>query len=233
MTAAWEQPSLFAGEPPQVGYPRPVFAIDPSQFTNGQRVADLARLGYLPEPVLDPTYGYGSMWEEYRPEHLTCVDLNPERGVQVEDFRHLPFGDNHFASCLFDPPYKFAGTPTTTHAGGHDDLYGITHWRSPAELMRLQRDGAVECARVTSDFLIVKCMDQVVSDRVGWQTHTMTALMEGIGWHLNDSLLLMSYRAQDPARGQKHARRNYSTFLVFRPGPPPVSTRRPSDTVES
>jgi hypothetical protein len=180
-------------------------------------VADLHRLGYLPEPVLDPTCGFGGMWT--RMPHLDVVrcDLNPARGVMVCDFTDMPFEDNQFASCLYDPPYRFAGTPTDTDDGGHDDFYGTDVYRTKAEQIQLILDGATECARVTRDFLIVKCQDQVVADAVGWQTRIVTDHVESLGWRFKDSLILLSYRAQPAGRSQQNARRNYSTFLVFTP----------------
>lgn len=213
----WTQLSAF-GEDVHHYARNEVLAIDGSQTTNGERVSDLARLGYLPSPVLDPTFGYGGMWTRHVPHSLTTLDANPARGANFcGDFRDMPFADNQFASCVYDPPYRFAGTPTDTDDGGHDDHYGTDQYRTKAEQIALILDGATECARVTSRFLIVKCQDQVVADAVGWQTRIVTDHVEGLGWRFKDSLLLLSYRAQPAGRSQQNARRNYSTFLVFTP----------------
>jgi len=215
---AWTQLSI-TGEDNVDHYARDeVMAINGQHTTNGQRVADLASLGYLPSPVLDPTHGYGLMWTRHVPQFLIRCDINPARGVQVASFTDLPFADNHFASCIYDPPYRFAGTPTDTDDGGHDDFYGTDIYRTKAEQIQLILDGATECARVTREFLIVKIMDQVVAGSVGWQSLLVTDHLRRRGWVLKDSLLLVSYRAQPSGRSQQNARRNYSTFLVFVPG---------------
>lgn len=216
---AWTQLSLTGDTAVDHFVRDEVLAINPAHTTNGQRVRDLARLGYLIEPVLDPTYGYGSMWSEYRPEELWIGDANPARvghaSEAAHDFRDMPYANRFFGSCLYDPPYRFAGTPTDVDEGGHDDYYGTDVYRTKAEQLQLILDGAEECARVTEHYLIVKCQDQVVADAVGWQTRTVTDHVEARHFVLKDSLHLLSYRAQPAGRSQQNARRNYSTFLVF------------------
>jgi hypothetical protein len=220
MTEAWTQLSL-TGDDDHTHYVRDeVLAIDARHTTNGERVADLARLGYLPEPVLDPTYGYGSMWTHHLPEHFVYGDLDPDKTGPWGplDFTALPFRDDEFASVLYDPPYRFAGTPTDTDEGGHDDLYGTHVYRTKAEQLTLILDGAVECARVAREVLIVKCQSQVVANSVTWQPYIVAQHLDALGWKLKDSLMLLSYRPQPAGRRQVNARRNYSEFLVFVPG---------------
>lgn len=220
---AWTQLSL-GGTDDLAHYRRDeVMAIDLRHSENGQRVRDLARLGYLPEPVLDPTFGYGSMWTEYMPEQLVAGDFDRRKvppGGLVLDFCALPFDDRSFASCLYDPPYRFAGTPTDTGEGGHDDLYGTQVYRTKAQQIGLILDGAVECARVTSTSLIVKCQRQVVAGRVFPQPMVVCDHLADQGWRYKDEMHLISYRPQPPGRRQLHARSNYSTFLVMERGDP-------------
>lgn len=209
--------SLFGDERPV--YRRDeVLVIDPSQTTNGERVADLARLGYLPEPVLDPTYGYGSMWTHHRPAMFTGCDFDPAKsplGVSV-DFTALPFADRSFASVLYDPPYKLAGSPSENDPD-HDIRYGVDVRRTHPEQWALIYDGLAECARVASQYLIVKCQDQVSTYRVRFQTRDITDKAAEHGWELKDRLHLLSYRPQPAGRSQRNARNNFSTFLVFVP----------------
>lgn len=216
-TEAWTQLSL-TGEDDQTVYVRDeVLAIDVRHTVNGQRVADLARLGYLPEPVLDPTYGYGSMWTHHQPSMFTGCDYDSDKsplGVSV-DFTALPFESNSFPSVLYDPPYRFAGTPTDTDEGGHDDLYGTQVYRTKEQQLTLILDGAVECARVASEFLIVKCQDQVVANKTFFQTRAVEDRLRIVGWELRDRLHFLSYRPQPAGRSQTNARNNFSTFLVF------------------
>lgn len=194
----------------------PILAIDPSQTRNGQRVADLARLGYLPEPVLDPTYGLGGMWTEYRPKVLIASDLDPTRGVAVADYRCLPWPGETFGSVLFDPPYRLAGT--ATNQGGMDDRYGIGAYRSVEDVHGDMVTGMAECFRVTKrdGYVIVKCAAQVCGGRVRWQPEMMaTAARDLFRARLVDELHLIGGRAQPAGRSQQHARRNFSTFVVL------------------
>jgi hypothetical protein len=213
---AWTQLSL-TGEDDHTQFVRDeVLAIDVRHTVNGQRVADLARLGYLPEPVLDPTYGYGSMWTHHRPERLVYGDLDPDKTGPwgVFDFTALPFADRAFASVLYDPPYKLAGSPSENDPD-HDVRYGVDVRRSHPEQWALIYDGLAECARVADEYLIVKCQDQVSTFRVRFQTRDITDKAAEFGWELKDRLHLLSYRPQPGGRTQVNARNNFSTFLVF------------------
>ena len=62
---------------------------------------------------------------------------------------------------------------------------------------------------------MAKCMDQVCSGRVHWQTHMMAAHAEALGCRLVDSILVLGEREQPSGRRQVHVRRNYSTLLVL------------------
>jgi hypothetical protein len=227
VSEAWTQLSL-TGDDDHTHYTRDeVLAIDARQTTNGERVADLARLGYIVSPVLDPTFGYGSMWTHHRPDELWIGDADPAKvpdphthpwaHAEVLDFTALPYESGQFATTLYDPPYRFAGTPTDTDEGGHDDLYGTDVYRTKAEQLKLILDGAGECSRVTTDYLIVKCQDQVVAGSTFFQTRAVEDHLSVRGWLLKDRLHLLSYRPQPAGRSQKNARNNYSTFLVFVP----------------
>jgi hypothetical protein len=235
---------------------------------NAQLMADCAELGYLPESVLDATYGTGRFWRDYHPGQLWRNDLDPESPAELHfDFRKLPFIDGKFAAVVFDPPYKLNGTSTGRGPSAADDGYGVGgEYSSVAAKMDLIYDGALECARVSSRYLLVKCQDQVVSGNVVWQTSDITRCLEwkfdpekGLPvrteWRLVDMLHVQGYRKQPesrkcptcggtgelwprpedrdgraendepracpdcengriPAR-QIHARRDYSTLLVF------------------
>lgn len=214
---AWTQLSLTGDADVETFRRDEVLAIDPAHTTNGERVADLARLGYLNGRVIDPTYGYGGMWTHFTPDELLATDLDAAKSPTGESvsFLALPYPDHHADSTLYDPPYRHAGTPT--NHDGHDDQYGTDVYRTKAEQTALILGGATECSRVTSGFLIVKCQDQVVADCVNFQTRTVIDHVATLGWELKDRLHLLSYRAQPAGRSQQNARNNFSTFLVFRP----------------
>lgn len=183
---------------------------------NAELVVDLAQLGYLNGRVLDATFGLGRFWNLHRPEQLVTVDIDPTRDADiVADFRHLPFPSNAFGAVVLDPPYKLNGTSTGKGPSASDVDYGVTVYQPPKERHQMICDGITECTRVASQYLIVKCQDQVVSGRVHWQTRIFADHAESIGLGLVDMLHVTSYRAQPPGRRQIHARRDYSTALVF------------------
>ena len=199
----------------------PVMAID-KWATNADLIADCARLGYLREDwrTLDPTYGYGTFWQKWRPDSLVGTDLDPAKSQAsyVVDFTAMPFDDGYFDCVVFDPPYKLNGTPSDTD--GADERYGVHgdyfRWE---DRMQLCRDGISECARVLGDgYLLVKCQDQVCSGKVRWQTIDFTNHAASLGLGLVDRFDFLSYRAQPAGRRQVHARRNASTLLVFKRG---------------
>jgi hypothetical protein len=184
---------------------------------NAELMRDIAALGYLPEPVLDATYGKGRFWNLYRPERMVTNDLDPTTDADVHrDFRRLLFPSGVFASVMFDPPYKLNGTSTGIGPSASDDDYGVGGaYSSVEQKMTLIRDGLTECARLADQYIILKCQDQVVSGNVVWQTRIFTDHAERLGFKLVDMLHVRGYRAQPPGRRQLHARRDYSTALVF------------------
>lgn len=187
-----------------------------TRTNNAELVADLHQLGYINGNVLDATYGLGRFWSQYRPENLTAVDLDPRRGVLVADFRCLPFASNTFDSATFDPPYKLNGTSTGKGASASDDDYGVGGaYQTVGQKHALMLDGMTECARVTSGHLIVKCQDQICSGSLQMQTVMMIDHGKAIGCKLVDVLHVSGHRKQPPGRRQIHARRDYSTALVF------------------
>lgn len=195
----------------------PILAAHPWP-TNGQLIADCARLGYLtPDSyTLDPTWGHGTWWTIWRPHRLEASDLDPTKsptGTSI-DVTNLPWDDNTFDAVTFDPPYKLNGTPTHQV----DDRYGVAGaYTSRDDRHRLILDGITECARVLrpGGRLLVKVQDQVNGGRVRWQTDLATAHALELGLHKTDALLMLGGRPQPEGRRQVHARRNYSTLLVF------------------
>lgn len=196
----------------------PVMAVH-AWPTNGHLIADVARLGYLQAErlTLDPTYGLGTWWTQWRPRRLVASDLDPEKspcGSSV-DVTALPHHDETFDAVTFDPPYKLNGTPTAQV----DERYGVGGiYTSRADRHQLILAGLDECARVLAagGHLLVKCQDQVNGGRVRWQTDMVTQRAEAIGLEKVDVLHHLGYRPQPPGRRQEHARRNHSTLLVFR-----------------
>lgn len=186
--------------------------------TNAHLIEDVAALGHLRAEwsTLDPTYGLGVFWKRWRPEALTCHDLDPAEAPHgPADFRALPYRADAFDAVVFDPPYKLNGTPSDA-----EERYGThkaTRWQ---DRMALIERGVQECARVVKPggYLLVKCQDQVCSGKVRWQTDLVTNALELYGWEKVDRMDLLSYRPQPAGTSQVHARRNSSQLLVFRAG---------------
>lgn len=191
-----------------------VLAID-ERRTNGELIADVAKLGYLDGSVLDCTYGLGRFWTEWMPERLTATDGNPAKSPSVAggvDFTDMPFGDDEFDAVVFDPPYRLNGTPDQNYDAG----YGIatpTRWQ---DRMATIGRGVGECCRVARRHVLVKCQAQVVSGRVVWQDVEIVMAAAVVGWRLVDRFDLVTPQRPQPAgRRQVHARRNHSTLLVL------------------
>lgn len=193
--------------------------------TNADMVVDVERLGYLQREwlTLDCTYGLGRFWKRWRPDRLLRHDIAPECAPDGPvDARHLPYRSGVFDAAVVDGPYKLNGTTS----GASDQSYGVHVPASRdgrhelicdmiAEAVRVLRPPTVRPAR-PGGVLLVKCQDQVNGGRNRWQTRIFSDHAESLGCRLVDQLHLRSYRPQPPGRRQVHARRNYSTLLVFR-----------------
>jgi hypothetical protein len=193
--------------------PGPILAIDPRRKTNAQLIADVARLGYLPEPVIDVTYGYGNFWADYQPAQLTTNDLHQPAQHAYSYLRPEQWPEDWiraFSTAVFDPPYKLNGTPTD------DDRYGADQQMSVAQRLRELRVGAVATARLVRPHgvLLVKCQAQVASGVVHWQPDLVLDAVKADGWGRVDEMHLLN--TVRPQRSQVHARRNYSTLLVLK-----------------
>jgi hypothetical protein len=195
---------------------QPVLAAD-RWANNAALIADCARLGYLRREwrVLDPTFGRGLWWTEFRPEDLVASDL--ATGV---DFRCLPWPEAEFDAVAYDPPYVAPGGRRTTGLPDLFDRYGLVDApATPALLQEMIDAGLAECARVVrpGGLLLVKCQDYVSSGRLWPGTHHTLCTAFGIGLELVDRLEhIGGVRPQPPNRRQVHARRNLSTLLVLR-----------------
>lgn len=183
--------------------------------TNGQLMADCARLGYLDGTVADVTYGLGKFWTHVRPDGLLAFDLDPRRGVAVADFRSLPLGDDSVDVVVFDPPYKLNGTSTGRGPSAADERYGVVGYLPSAKTHDLIDDGLTEAMRVARRRVLVKVQDSISSGRLHMQTHDVISRARELGGSIDDVLHVVGYRAQPPGRRQLHARRNHSTLIVI------------------
>lgn len=198
--------------------------------TNGDLIADVARLGYLEtsDLILDPTWGLGRWWTQWQPDDggLIGSDIDPTKsplGYSV-DFRTMAWAADRFDAVAFDPPYKLNGTATKSV----DGRYGVDIYAGPNERHLLITDGMTECTRVLKPggILLVKCQDQVCSGRIWWQTDLFTTHANSLGLTKVDRFDLLGGGRPQPARTRKdgkpsvqqHAYGRPSTLLIFRKG---------------
>ena len=212
--------------------------------SNAEMILDAHRLGYLRDDdvTLDPTYGEGVWWKQWRPRCLVG-HIRSEDGV---DFRHLKYHDRSFDAIAYDPPYCCPGGRKTSTIKAMHDRFGMAEggyddpmFRTPEELQRIINDGLTEMYRVVNPaatkamdptrpngVVLVKCMDYRWSGRFYPGTHhTLThALALGFDlearWtHVGDPGPQPSVNPDGTPRAQKSARNNCSTLLILRRTP--------------
>lgn len=197
----------------------PVRALgDPPRRSNAGLIADLATLGYFDGRVIDLTYGKGRFWNDFRPKLMVTNDLNPATDSDLHhDFTNMPVPDGMFDMAVFDPPYKLNGTASKGGPATSDDDYGVGgEYRTPKARHELMRMGLSEAARLSRGFVLVKCMDQVVSGTMHWQVDLMTEHAKTLGLRKVDTGLVYGYREQPmTGRVQKHLHRDFSTAIIF------------------
>jgi hypothetical protein len=203
-------PRITATPPPNV-----VLAAS-SWPNNAALIADLARLGYLKDKdtVLDATYGRGSFWRTWRPLNLVERDRATD---PTWNYEAMDYGDCNFDVIVLDPPYKLHGTPAM---GPMDDRYGTgeayTRWQDRHAGIKRGIDESLRVL-VPGGILLLKCMDQVCSGQVRWQTIEFSQHAVEQGARLVDMFhYLDTPRSQPGGRRQVHARRNFSTALILR-----------------
>ncbi len=185
--------------------------------TNADLIADVAKLGYLEGTVLDATYGEGKFWTKFRPDYFFTNDLYKDAQLH-QDYTCLSLPDGYADSVVFDPDYKMTGTPSTPDM---DYRYGTDRPMRYQDRLANIEAGARECFRVCSKYTLVKCMDQVVSGNVVWQTDLVTEAITDLGGRKVERFDMLTHpRKQPEGRRQVHARRNYSTLLIFEKGKP-------------
>lgn len=189
---------------------------------NAAMMRDVAKLHdgrYIRGVMLDVTYGRGGFWNldtglvPVGAARLMIHDLYTVDGV---DFRKLPEATASVDTVVFDPPYKLNGTPAL---GDMDNRYGVdktsNRWQDTHQLIC---EGISEASRVLKPkgHLLLKCMNQVCSGRVRWQTDEFTAHAATVGFRKVEQLeFLREGRPQPTGVRQVHARRNLSSLLIF------------------
>ena len=183
--------------------------------TNGHLVADVAELGYIGDKVLDLTYGLGTFWSQWRPKDLVTNDAATDADHH-HDALHPPGAwKDKFDTVVFDPPYKLNGRPDPAA----DKRYGVHVPATMAERHHLLAEGSKKALHLArkDGTLLVKCMNQVASGRMQWQTDLVDgALSEHPCIKVAEFHMLTKPRSQAHRGPQQHPRSNYSTLLVFK-----------------
>ncbi len=188
--------------------------------TNAELIRDVAEL-WLSRSLrtLDPTYGKGTWWKEWRPHILRTHDIAND-GV---DFRNVPYNSISFDQVAFDPPYVSVGGRETSGMKDMQRRYGMDRTpKTPEGLQHLIDQGMKECVRVLrpGGVLIMKCQDYVASGKLFPGTfYTLEHAINVLELELVDRFEhIGNPRPQPLGRQQVHARRNLSTLFVFRKG---------------
>lgn len=188
---------------------------------NSALIADCARLGYLHEDwrTLDPTYGKGNWWKDFRPKDLVAHDI----ALDGVDFRNLSYPNNSFDAVAYDPPYVSVGGRTTTGIKDFYNAYGLEDAPlSPQGLQSYINTGLAEMYRVVKPkgYVLVKCQDYISSGKLWIGTYLTQEFALILGFKTIDRFeyIQSKGRPQPKGRRQVHARRNNSTLFVFQKG---------------
>jgi hypothetical protein len=197
----------------------PILAFDPERRTNGQAIADLARLGILSntDRVLDVTIGAeAGFWTKWRPARLVTNDLDPD---VIADHHHdgtaLPFPAGAFDVVVWDPPYGYRGTSRLAS----DERYGLRRSYRPAEeIDDLLLAGTAVALRVARRLALVKAQDQNVSGHFRDQTGFVCELARRHGATVAGKVYVDARREQPSGKRQTNVWGYPSTLLVLEVG---------------
>ncbi|MXX64491.1 MAG: hypothetical protein F4Z36_05380 [Acidimicrobiia bacterium] len=136
----------------------------------------------------------------YSDGEIDCVVLDPP-------YMHSPGGTAHSSHQAFETHYKNNGTGNRTKKKYHEAV------------LSLYEEAGVEAHRVLRDrgVLIVKCQDEVCSNRQRFTHVEIMSAYEQIGFVAEDLFVVVRGNRPGVSRvvKQVHARKNHSYFLVF------------------
>lgn len=173
--------------------------------------------------VADVTYGKGVFWNRVSPETYNLLPTDIATGT---DCRDLPYEDGSIDCVVLDPPYMHSpgGTAHTGHRP-YESYYknnstgNRTNSKYHEAVLDLYVDGGREAYRVLRDrgTLIVKCQDEVCSNRQRFTHVEIMREYEAMGFVTEDLFVIMRNNRPGVSRMAKqvHARKNHSYFLVF------------------
>ena len=177
--------------------------------------------------VADITYGKGVFWRKVPADRYRLLATDLADGV---DCRNLPYADREIDCVVFDPPYMHSPGGTAYEGQEPFEAYyrnngsgNRTTAKYHEAVLELYAETGKEAFRVLCDrgVFIVKCQDEVCSNRQRFTHVEVMTFYESIGFIAEDLFVLMRRNRPGVSRvvKQVHARKNHSYFLVFwKPG---------------
>ena len=173
--------------------------------------------------VADVTYGKGVFWRKVPEDTYRLFPTDIQHGV---DCRDLPYEDGEIDCVVLDPPYMHSpgGTAHTSHSAfehhyKNNGTGNRTDRKYHDAVLALYEDAGAEAYRVLREngVLIVKCQDEVCSNRQRFTHVEIMRAYERIGFMAEDLFVVMRQNRPGVSRTvrQVHARKNHSYFLVF------------------
>ena len=173
--------------------------------------------------IADVTYGKGVFWRLVPDEKYDVLATDIRTGV---DCRDLPYEDYEIDCVVLDPPYMHSpggtahGTQPPFEEHYHNNGSGNRTTRKYHEaVLDLYREAGEEAHRVLRDrgVLIVKCQDEVCSNRQRFTHVEIMKMYDDIGYVAEDLFVVVRNNRPGVSRTirQVHARKNHSYFLVF------------------
>jgi len=173
--------------------------------------------------IADVTYGKGVFWRKVPSGKYRVLATDIQDGI---DCRDLPYEDGEIDCVVFDPPYMHTpgGTAHNAHIAfekhyRNNQTGNRTKSKYHEAVLELYRDGGIEAHRVLRNrgIMIVKCQDEVCSNRQRFTHVEIMQAYEEIGFVAEDLFVVMRKNRPGVSRAVKqvHARKNHSYFLVF------------------
>lgn len=173
--------------------------------------------------VADVTFGKGVFWRNVPNGMYELRATDIQTGI---DCRALPYGDGEIDCVVLDPPYMHSpgGTAHTVHQAferhyRNNGTGNRTNKKYHEAVLSLYEDAGAEAYRVLRNrgVLIVKCQDEVCSNRQRFTHVEIMQAYEQLGFVAEDLFVVMRKNRPGVSRAVKqvHARKNHSYFMVF------------------
>ena len=223
-------------EPPDAEEP----TSDRRRVRNGQPTNDLVFSAYVDgnenvfphilglyvkpgSTVADVTFGKGVFWRNVPKDDYNLLPSDIQSGT---DCRNLPYQDGEIDCVVLDPPYMHTpgGTAHTVHTAferhyRNNGSGSRTGKKYHEAVLDLYEDAGREAYRVLRNLgvLIVKCQDEVCSNRQRFTHMEITQAYQRMGFIAEDLFVVVRQNRPGVSRTvrQVHARKNHSYFLVF------------------